>query len=190
MNSPPSGLQHSWECSLEPRTHVNLLDSKAMSRWLEKAICFRHNRFPAKREQCKRCQRPLPESQGQNLGLTVLCVPYSLDSRALRGAYKVSSAPDSLTPEHGTRTLAGTRRSTSLLCLAQPEPETRYLESEIRNPKPVTRNPEFKPETRNLKPEPQNQDADEVAALSVCLDVHSTRTPDPKNETRNPKPET
>jgi len=32
------------------------------------------------REQFERFQRFYPESQGQNLALTVLCVPYSLDS--------------------------------------------------------------------------------------------------------------
>ena len=36
-------------------------------------------RFRAKREQLKRCQGLHPESQGQNLALTALCVPYSLD---------------------------------------------------------------------------------------------------------------
>ena len=38
------------------------------------------NRFRAKREQPKRLSRPLPESQGQNMALTVLSVPNSLDS--------------------------------------------------------------------------------------------------------------
>jgi len=33
-----------------------------------------HVRFRAKREQLKRCQRLLPESQGQTLVVTVLCV--------------------------------------------------------------------------------------------------------------------
>ena len=39
-----------------------------------------HVRFRAKREHLKRVQRHLSESQGQNLALTVLCVPYSLDN--------------------------------------------------------------------------------------------------------------
>ena len=38
------------------------------------------NRFRAKREHRKRVHGFLPESQGQNLVLTVLYVPYSLDS--------------------------------------------------------------------------------------------------------------
>ena len=38
------------------------------------------DRFPAKREQSQMFQRLLPESQSQNLALTLLCVPYSLDS--------------------------------------------------------------------------------------------------------------
>ena len=35
--------------------------------------------FRAKREQLTRFQRLLPESQGQHLALTVLCVPCPLD---------------------------------------------------------------------------------------------------------------
>jgi len=41
---------------------------------------FSH-RFRAHREQLKKCQGLLSESQGQHQALTVLCVPHSLDSR-------------------------------------------------------------------------------------------------------------
>jgi len=43
---------------------------------------FRPRRFQAKMEHVE----GLPESQGQNLALTVLCVPYSLDSGARQTA--------------------------------------------------------------------------------------------------------
>ena len=38
------------------------------------------NPFRANREVVKRVPEPLAESQGQNLALTVLYVPYSLDN--------------------------------------------------------------------------------------------------------------
>jgi hypothetical protein len=41
---------------------------------------FEQDRFPAKKEQLKLLQGLLPEIQGQNLALTVLYVPYSLES--------------------------------------------------------------------------------------------------------------
>ena len=42
--------------------------------------CVGTGRFRAKREQLKRCQGLLSESQGQNLVVTVLYVPYSRSS--------------------------------------------------------------------------------------------------------------
>jgi len=41
--------------------------------------------IPSEREELERFQGLLPESQGHNLALTVLCVPYSLDSGLERG---------------------------------------------------------------------------------------------------------
>ena len=49
------------------------------STFLQETYAF-ISRFRAKREQLKRVQGLLPERSGQNLALTVLYVPYSLDS--------------------------------------------------------------------------------------------------------------
>jgi len=45
---------------------------------------IQRNRFRAKRELLDRFSGLLPESQGQNLPVTVLYVPYSLDRRITR----------------------------------------------------------------------------------------------------------
>jgi len=53
-------------------------------------------RFRAKREQLQMCSDLLPESQGPNLALTVLCVPYSLDIG--RGASRTTAPSRSEVP--------------------------------------------------------------------------------------------
>ena len=47
-------------------------------------------RFRAEREQLETFEALLPKSQGQNLALTVLYVPYSLDARQLRHRYHLN----------------------------------------------------------------------------------------------------
>ena len=53
-----------------------------------KRVTARPPRCPAERENPTRVQGLLPESQGQNLALNVLCVPYSLDVAAHEDALK------------------------------------------------------------------------------------------------------
>jgi len=45
---------------------------------------FREGRLQAKRKKLTRFYRAFTESHGQNLALTVVCVPYSLDSSLAR----------------------------------------------------------------------------------------------------------
>ena len=48
---------------------------------------YEHLRFQAKSEHIERVPGLLPESQGQNVALTVLCVPYSLDNGMWQSAH-------------------------------------------------------------------------------------------------------
>ena len=73
-------------------------------------------RFPAKRERLTRFQGRLRESQGQNLAVTVLYVPYLLDSRTLRSTgVRTGAAPPIHTLSHQTLTLRHTLSDTHTL---------------------------------------------------------------------------
>jgi len=54
--------------------------SRERNRELVMFPCVSHPRLPARREQLERFKGILPERQGQNQALTVLYVPYSLNS--------------------------------------------------------------------------------------------------------------
>jgi len=73
-------------CSIESRLIRRVTTHTGDGRVLEDLLLIlarlRQVSFRAKREQLKRINRNLPEGKGQNRALTVLCVPYPLDSMA------------------------------------------------------------------------------------------------------------
>ena len=71
------------------------------SRWSPTKVRFRE-----KREHFKGFQQLLPESQSQNLAVTVLCVPYSLDRDAREETWQQS-------PSHKINSFISVRKSNS-----------------------------------------------------------------------------
>ena len=98
--SVPAGMASRHPCVSDPEPHKKL-DGFIRARYQREGevklrgpfemasrhpcvLVFAEARFPAKREQTKRLSGLLPESRGQNLALTVFCVPCSLDSGMVR----------------------------------------------------------------------------------------------------------
>ena len=86
----------------------------------------RERRFRAEKGQLARFQGYLPERQGQNLAVTALCVPYSLDSGKVWRTFtlrQVPYKPSTQNPKPQT---------------SNPKPSTLIPESETRSSKPQT----------------------------------------------------
>ena len=126
----------------------------------------------------------LPESQGPNLAVTVLRVPFLLE----KGQCARPTSPACRhTPYYRDN---NTRNSTSYTL--RPTPETQRTKPNVRHPTPENQHP--KPRTRNSTPETQRpkpntrNSTPETPHPKPHTRNHTPETPQTKLHTRNPKP--